>query len=182
MGRRVLTESQKKLQLAKLGRQYETAKAKGDKAGMQAAHAEANKLRASEPNWYYDKKTGQTVEKKSAVAKTGTAVNLTGKKQPTKQQVSAATMQTVRSLTGTKQIRQTLDAKAAKAQVQQKAAAEAKQKAAEQAKKQQRTAALNAEIAKKAQTQWKKSGMYLLCSKIYYIYYCCYCFSNFRLK
>ena len=159
MGRRVLTESQKKLQLAKLGRQYETAKAKGDKAGMQAAHAEANKLRATEPNWYYDSKTGQTVEKKSAVAKTGTAVNLTGKKQATKPQASAATMQTVRSLTGTKQIKQTLDAKAAKAQVQQKAAAEAKQKAAEKAKKQQRTAALNAEIAKKAQMQGKKTGM-----------------------
>lgn len=159
MGRRVLTESQKKLQLAKLGRQYEAAKAKGDKAGMQAAHAEANKLRASEPNWYYDKKTGQTVEKKSAVAKTGTVVNLTEKKQATKPQVSAATMQTVRSLTGTKQIRQTLDAKAAKAQVQQKAAAKAQQKATEQAKKQKRTAALNAEIAKKAQTQGKKAGM-----------------------
>ena len=159
MGRRVLTESQKKLQLAKLGRQYETAKAKGDKAGMQAAHAEANKLRATEPNWYYDKKTGQTTEKKSAVAKTGTMVNLTEKKQPTKQQVSAATMQTVRSLTGTKQIRQTLDAKAAKAQVQQKAAAKAQQKAAEQAKKQKRTAALNAEIAKKAQMQGKQIGM-----------------------
>lgn len=159
MGRRVLTESQKKLQLAKLGRQYETAKAKGDKAGMQAAHAEANKLRATEPNWYYDSKTGQTVEKKSAVAKTGTVVNLTEKKQPRKQQVSAATMQTVRSLTGTQQIRQTLDAKAAKAQVQQKAAAEAKQKAAETAKRKQRTAALNAEIAKKAQTQGKKAGM-----------------------
>ena len=159
MGRRVLTESQKKLQLAKLGRRYEAAKAKGDKAGMQAAHAEANKLRATEPNWYYDSKTGQTVEKKSAVAKTGTVVNLTEKKQATKPQVSAATMQTVRSLTGTKQIKQTLDAKAAKKQVQQKAAAEAKQKAAEKAKKQQRTAALNAEIAKKAQMQWKKSGM-----------------------
>lgn len=159
MGRRVLTESQKKLQLAKLGRQYETAKAKGDKAGMQAAHAEANKLRASEPNWYYDKKTGQTVEKKSAVAKTGTVVNLTEKKKATKPQVSAATMQTVRSLTGTKQIRQTLDAKAAKAQVQQKAVAKAQQKAAEQAKKQKRTAALNAEIAKKAQMQGKQTGM-----------------------
>lgn len=159
MGRRVLTESQKKLQLAKLGRRYEAAKAKGNTAGMQAAHAEANKLRATEPNWYYDSKTGQTVEKKSAVAKTGTAVNLTGKKQATKPQASAATMQTVRSLTGTKQIKQTLDAKAAKAQVQQKAAAKAQQKATEQAKKQQRTAALNAEIAKKAQMQGKKTGM-----------------------
>ena len=159
MGRRVLTESQKKLQLAKLGRRYEAAKAKGNTAGMQAAHAEANKLRATEPNWYYDSKTGQTVEKKSAVAKTGTAVNLTGKKQATKPQASAATMQTVRSLTGTKQIKQTLDAKTAKAQVQQKAAAEAKQKAAETAKRKQRTAALNAEIAQKAQMQWKKSGM-----------------------
>ena len=51
MGRRVLTESQKKLQLAKLGRRYEAAKAKGNTAGMQAAHAEANKLRATESNW-----------------------------------------------------------------------------------------------------------------------------------